>query len=66
VESVAAAARGTEPTRRDGMITGLHHLGLTVRDVEASAFWYEDVLVFRDPGNIQLELFFEPSQMASP
>jgi hypothetical protein len=32
------------------MITGLHHLGL----------------VFRDPGNIQLELFFEPSQMASP
>jgi catechol 2,3-dioxygenase-like lactoylglutathione lyase family enzyme len=79
------------------MITGLHHLALTVRDVEASAAWYEDradldswagrlaaaavrhspvaaattvagaaVLVFRDPDNIQLELFFDPSQTGSP
>ena len=29
------------------MITGIHHLGLTVRDVEASAAWYEQVLGFR-------------------
>ena len=28
------------------MITGIHHLGLTVRDVEASAAWYEAVLGF--------------------
>jgi glyoxylase I family protein len=32
------------------MITGLHHLGLTVRDVEVSAAWYEDVLGFRRVG----------------
>jgi glyoxylase I family protein len=32
------------------MITGLHHLGLTVRDVEVSAAWYEDVLGFRRAG----------------
>ena len=30
-----------------GMLIGIHHLGLTVRDVEASAAWYEDVLGFR-------------------
>jgi glyoxylase I family protein len=29
------------------MIRGIHHLGLTVRDVEASAAWYERVLGFR-------------------
>ncbi len=29
------------------MIGPLHHFGLTVRDVEASAIWYEDVLGFR-------------------
>lgn len=29
------------------MIHGIHHLGLTVRDVEASAAWYEEVLGFR-------------------
>jgi glyoxylase I family protein len=32
------------------MITGLHHLGLTVRDVEVSAAWYEGVLGFRRAG----------------
>jgi glyoxylase I family protein len=31
-------------------ITGLHHLGLTVRDVEASAAWYAGVLGFRRTG----------------
>lgn len=67
------------------MISGIHHLGLTVRDVDASAAWYQKVLgcrrdkelesadgatqspvaaansipgavvlVFRDPGQIQL------------
>lgn len=29
------------------MITGIHHFGLTVRDVDASAAWYENVLGFR-------------------
>ncbi len=29
------------------MISGIHHLGLTVRDVNASAAWYERVLGFR-------------------
>ena len=32
------------------MITGLSHLGLTVRDVEASAAWYAGVLGFRRVG----------------
>jgi catechol 2,3-dioxygenase-like lactoylglutathione lyase family enzyme len=35
------------------MITGLHHLGLTVRDVQASAAWYEDVLGFRRSGEFE-------------
>ena len=71
------------------MIRGIHHLGLTVRSVDASAAWYEEVLgfreerlsaagvthspvaaansipgaavlVFRDPDQIQLELFADP------
>jgi glyoxylase I family protein len=29
------------------MIRGIHHFGLTVRDVDASAVWYEHVLGFR-------------------
>lgn len=32
------------------MITGLHHLGLTVRDAETSAAWYISVLGFRRAG----------------
>jgi catechol 2,3-dioxygenase-like lactoylglutathione lyase family enzyme len=32
------------------MILGIHHLGLTVRDVEASAAWYAEVLGFRRAG----------------
>jgi glyoxylase I family protein len=32
------------------MIRGLHHFGLTVRDVDASAAWYEEVLGFRRVG----------------
>jgi glyoxylase I family protein len=32
------------------VIVGLHHLGLTVRDAEASATWYETVLGFRRVG----------------
>jgi glyoxylase I family protein len=35
------------------MITGLHHLGLSVRDVEASAAWYENVLGFRRSGKFE-------------
>jgi catechol-2,3-dioxygenase len=42
------------------MIRGIHHFGLTVRDVDASAAWYEEVLGFRDPDNIRLEFFAEP------
>jgi len=32
------------------MINGIHHLGLTVREVEASAAWYVAVLGFRRVG----------------
>jgi glyoxylase I family protein len=32
------------------MISGVHHFGLTVRDVAASAAWYEEVLGFRRAG----------------
>lgn len=35
------------------MITGMHHLGLTVRDVEASATWYEEVLGFERTGEFE-------------
>jgi glyoxylase I family protein len=35
------------------MITGLHHLGLTVRDVDASADWYVDVLGFKRTGGFE-------------
>jgi catechol 2,3-dioxygenase-like lactoylglutathione lyase family enzyme len=31
---------------------GIHHLGLTVTDVERSASWYEDVLGFRQVGQL--------------
>jgi glyoxylase I family protein len=32
------------------MISGVHHFGLTVRDVDTSAAWYEEVLGFRRAG----------------
>jgi glyoxylase I family protein len=32
------------------MITGIHHFGLTVRDVDVSAAWYQEVLGFRRAG----------------
>ena len=35
------------------MISGLHHLGLTVRDAEASAAWYERVLDFERTGQFE-------------
>jgi glyoxylase I family protein len=35
------------------MIIGIHHLGLTVRDVEASAAWYERVLGFERAGQFE-------------
>jgi glyoxylase I family protein len=35
------------------MFRGIHHLGLTVRDVEASAAWYEDVLGFHRVGDFE-------------
>ncbi len=34
-----------------GMMSGVHHFGLTVRDVEASAAWYIGVLGFRRVGD---------------
>jgi glyoxylase I family protein len=33
-----------------GVIKGIHHLGFTVRDAEASAAWYVEVLGFRRVG----------------
>jgi glyoxylase I family protein len=33
------------------VIDDIHHLGLTVRDVDASACWYEDVLDFHREGD---------------
>jgi glyoxylase I family protein len=35
------------------MIEGIHHFGLTVRDVDASATWYVDVLRFRRVGEFE-------------
>jgi glyoxylase I family protein len=35
------------------VIAGIHHLGLTVRDVEASAAWYVAVLGFRRVGELE-------------
>lgn len=35
------------------MIIGIHHLGLTVRDLDASAAWYERVLDFRRVDNYE-------------
>ncbi|MGZ3603269.1 MAG: VOC family protein, partial [Ktedonobacterales bacterium] len=35
------------------MIRDIHHLGLTVRDVDASAAWYEEVLGFRRVGEFK-------------
>jgi glyoxylase I family protein len=35
------------------VISDPHHLGLTVRDVQASAAWYEDVLGFRRTGEFE-------------
>ena len=34
------------------VLVGLHHLGLTVRDVEQSARWYEGVLGFDEVGRL--------------
>lgn len=34
-------------------LQGLHHLSLTVRDVDRSAAWYEDVLGFRRTGDYE-------------
>jgi glyoxylase I family protein len=33
-------------------LTGIHHLGLTVSDVERSARWYQDVLGFERVGQL--------------
>ena len=41
-------AMGTTPS-----VHGIHHLGLTVTDVEASARWYEAVLGFQRVGEFE-------------
>src|SRR5262245_59698433 len=38
---------------RPSMIKGVHHLGLTVRDVRASAAWYIDVLGIEQVGSFE-------------
>jgi glyoxylase I family protein len=49
------------------MIRGIHHLGLTVRSVDASAAWYEEVLGFRrdgefeNPGGTRRKIFALPA-----
>jgi catechol 2,3-dioxygenase-like lactoylglutathione lyase family enzyme len=55
------------------MITGIHHFGLTVRDVDASAAWYEEVLGFRRAGEFKAPdgtrrkaMFTEPFREAQP
>jgi glyoxylase I family protein len=35
------------------VIRGIHHFGLTVRDVDASAVWYEEVPGFRRADEFQ-------------
>ncbi len=40
------------------MLTGIHHLGLTVQDADASARWYADVLGFHRIGE-----FVSPTSM---
>ncbi len=35
------------------MLGGIHHFGLTVRDVDASAAWYVEVLGFRRVGEFE-------------
>jgi glyoxylase I family protein len=35
------------------MIRDIHHFGLTVRDVDASAAWYQNVLGFRPAGEFK-------------
>jgi glyoxylase I family protein len=35
------------------VIRGIHHFGLTVRDVDASAAWYVDVLQFQRVGEFE-------------
>jgi glyoxylase I family protein len=35
------------------MIIGIHHIGLTVRDVDASAVWYEEILGFQRVGEFE-------------
>ena len=48
-----AAGRPGHGRGEQGMIRGIHHLGLTVRDVDASAAWYEEVLGFRRVGEFR-------------
>src|SRR5262245_3385983 len=33
------------------MLTGIHHIGLTVRDADTSAAWYQQVLGFHPVGD---------------
>jgi glyoxylase I family protein len=35
------------------MLGGIHHFGLTVRDVDASAAWYVEVLGFHRVGEFE-------------
>jgi glyoxylase I family protein len=47
-----AARRPRAMNPQAQVLVGLHHLGLTVQDVERSARWYEDVLGFDEAGRL--------------
>jgi glyoxylase I family protein len=52
-------------------IRGIHHFGLTVRDVDESARWYEKVLAFRrvgafdDPAGTRRKVFLQHDALAT-
>ncbi|EFC81307.1 Glyoxalase/bleomycin resistance protein/dioxygenase [Parafrankia sp. EUN1f] len=53
VMSEAGPASETPVDATVGGIVGIHHFGLTVRDIETSAAWYESVLGFTRVGEYE-------------
>jgi catechol 2,3-dioxygenase-like lactoylglutathione lyase family enzyme len=52
----------------DGSVTGFHHLALTVRDLDASASWYERLFeldpVIDEPGDERRAKVYRPDGIA--